>query len=172
MTMKAEPRLDPVRRRRPRPSALARLAAVATLLVVAAVFAWSGSPDCDPVTATRAGRPQKSAAPDPSREAPTPDGGAPADGRPAVPQGSVGVPVRVVEPAALSLVRPGDRVDLLRVERSGGGTTPVATAALVLGMTPADDPITGGLLVALRPAEAEKALSDPGRGFAVLLRPG
>jgi hypothetical protein len=84
----------------------------------------------------------------------------------------VGVPIRVVEAAALSLVRPGDRVDLLRVEQSGGGTTPVATAALVLSMTAADDPITGGLLVALRPAEAEKALSDQGRGFAVILRPG
>jgi hypothetical protein len=38
-------------------------------------------------------------------------------------------------------------------------------------MTDTDDPVTGGIMVALRPAEAEKAMASPGRGFAVLLRP-
>jgi hypothetical protein len=81
------------------------------------------------------------------------------------------VPIRLAEPAGLSLVHPGDRVDLLRVEEAGD-TTAVAGAALVLGITGTDDPISGGLLIALSPAQAERAVATPGRGFAVLLRPG
>jgi hypothetical protein len=80
------------------------------------------------------------------------------------------VPIRLAEPAALTLVHPGDRVDLFRVEEAGG-TTAIAAAAVVLSMTDTDDPVTGGIMVALRPAEAEKAMASPGRGFAVLLRP-
>jgi hypothetical protein len=87
-----------------------------------------------------------------------------------IPDGSVGVPVRLAEPAALALLRPGDRVDLFRVEEAGGTTT-IAAAAVVLSMT-GDDPLTGAIMVALRPPEAEEALAGPGRGFAVLLRPG
>jgi hypothetical protein len=82
------------------------------------------------------------------------------------------VPVRLAEPAALALVRPGDRVDLLRIDDTGQGTAPVAAAALVLSVTGADDPTSGGLLLALRPTEAEKAVAAPGRGFAVLIRSG
>jgi hypothetical protein len=201
MTMKAEPRLDPVRRG-PRRSALARLLAVTALLLMAALVTWSGSAACGPASTD----PVASAGP----------GGAPADGdgasvnlpaaspgsggatpgsggasergspvsgerngssagdRPAtrtrIPQGSVGVPIRLAEPAALTLVHPGDRVDLFRVEEAGG-TTAIAAAAVVLSMTDTDDPVTGGIMVALRPAEAEKAMASPGRGFAVLLRP-
>jgi len=88
----------------------------------------------------------------------------------AVPPGSVGVPVRLAEPAALALLRPGDRVTLLRVEDTGGPTT-VSDSALVLAVTSADDPTSGGLLVALNQAEAERAVVSTGRGFAVLLRP-
>lgn len=90
--------------------------------------------------------------------------------RPAIPPGNVGVPVRLAEPAALALLRPGDRVTLLRIE-DAGAPTKVADAALVLAVTGADDPISGGLLVALSPAEARHAVVSPGRGFAVLLRP-
>jgi hypothetical protein len=79
--------------------------------------------------------------------------------------------VRLAEPAALALVRPGDRVDLVRVEERGT-TTPVGQDALVLGVTGADDPLTGGLLLALDPDAAKRAVAPPGRGFAVLLRPG
>ncbi len=200
----AESRLDPVRWRRPARSTLLRLAAVATLLVVAAVIAWSGAIDgstpqaCglsssadgagdDPTDAhpsgglttanegpTPAGDSKKAdrppSVPD-SGAPPAPDGAGGADGRPPVPEGHVGVPIRLAEPAGLSLVHPGDRVDLLRVEEAGD-TTAVAGAALVLGITGTDDPISGGLLIALSPAQAERAVATPGRGFAVLLRPG
>jgi hypothetical protein len=71
----------------------------------------------------------------------------------------------------LRLVHPGDRVDLFRVDESGGGTTSVAAAALVLGVTGADDPAAGGLLLALKPVEAQRAVATPGHGFAVLIRP-
>ena len=98
------------------------------------------------------------------------DGSGPAT-RSRIPDGSVGVPVRLAEPASLTLLHPGDRVDLFRVEEAGG-TTSIAAAAVVLSMTGADDPLTGAIMVALRPPEAEKALASPGRGFAVLLRPG
>jgi hypothetical protein len=88
-----------------------------------------------------------------------------------VPAGTVGVPVRLAEPTALTLVRPGDHVDLLRVADDGNDASAVAASALVLGVTGADDPTTGGLLLALTPAEAAKAVAQPGGGFAVLIRP-
>jgi hypothetical protein len=154
---RAEPRLDPVRWRRPSRGTLLRLAAVAVLLGTAAVISWSGSPPAKtcvsppvPSASASAGAPRKA---------------------PAVPAGSVGVPVRLAEPTALTLVHPGDRIDLLSVEE-GGGPVAVAAAALVLGVTGADDPTTGGLLVALNPAEAQKAVAAPGRAFAILIRPG
>ena len=229
--MKAEARLDPVRRRRPRRSTLARMLAVTGLLVVAALVAWSGSSGCDPPGLIAPADPNGAPAGDDSSAEPdgasadgdssadpkgapaggdssadpngapaagdssggsrgaSPDGGTSgpggrvsdtdgagspatgsASGRTRVPPGSVGVPIRLAEPAALNLVHPGDRVDLFRVEETGG-TTAIAAAAVVLSMTGADDPITGGIMVALRPPEAEKALSRSGRGFAVLLRP-
>ncbi|MFD0519848.1 hypothetical protein [Paractinoplanes durhamensis] len=93
-------------------------------------------------------------------------------GRLGVPPGSLGVPVRLADPAALSLVRPGNWVDLLRIDPAGGDSTPVATSALVLEVSGADDPTTGGLLLALTPAEAEQAATNPGHGFAILIRPG
>lgn len=92
-------------------------------------------------------------------------------GRGAVPAGTVGVAVRLAEPTALALIHPGDRVDLLRVGDGSHGPSAVAAAALVLSVTGADDPTTGGLLVALTPAEAATAIAEPGRGFAVLVRP-
>jgi hypothetical protein len=60
----------------------------------------------------------------------------------------------------------------LRVNDTGHGSTPVADAALVLGVTGADDPTAGGLLLALSPADAQKAVAATGRGFAILIRPG
>jgi hypothetical protein len=153
----AEPRLDPVRWRRPSRGTLLRLATVAALLATAAAVSWSGSPP--PETCV-------------SPPAPSAAASAAAPGQtPAVPPGSVGVPVRLAEPTALTLVRPGDRVDLLSVDQ-GGGTTAVAAAALVLGVTGADDPTAGGLLVALDPGEARRAIAAPGRAFAILIRPG
>jgi hypothetical protein len=79
--------------------------------------------------------------------------------------------VRLAEPTGLTLVHPGDRVDLFRVDEPGGRATAVAAAALVLGVTGADEPTGGGLLLALTPAEADKAVATPGHGFAVVIRP-
>ena len=192
-----EPRLDPIRWRRPGAGTLIRLSVVAVLLSLAALIAWSDpqetgrahsespclatpgptgdSPDAASRSPTDARDPGSTAgdpasiagdARDPARRA--------ADGRGralSVPPGSVGVPVRLADPTALSLIRPGDRVDVLRVDDAGHGTAPVAASALVLGVTGMDDPAAGGLLVALRPADAEKAVADQGRGFAILIRP-
>jgi hypothetical protein len=168
---RAEPRLDPVRWRRPGRGALIRLSAVAALLVTAAAVSWSQPPTCAPPPA--AGR---SAGPAPRSSAAITTGAHPkvtssAGAGSEVPLGSVGVPVRLAEPTALRLVHPGDRVDLFRVDESGGGTTSVAVAALVLGVTGADDPAAGGLLLALKPEEAQRAVATPGHGFAVLIRP-
>jgi hypothetical protein len=88
--------------------------------------------------------------------------------RSAVPVGMVGVPVRPAEPTALRLIRPGDRVDLFRI---ADRPQPIATAALVLEVTGADDPTTGGLLLALTPAQAQGTVARPDHGYAVLLRP-
>ncbi|MFI5889468.1 hypothetical protein ACIA5D_05045 [Actinoplanes sp. NPDC051513] len=93
-------------------------------------------------------------------------------GQVTVPPGSLGVPIRLADPTALSLVRPGNRVDLLRMNRDGGPTA-VAAAALVLKVTGAGDPTAGGgLLLALAPTEAQRAVVTPGHGFAILIRPG
>jgi hypothetical protein len=83
----------------------------------------------------------------------------------------VGVPVRLADPAALTLVRPGNHVDLLRLDDAAGRTTAVAAAALVLKVTGAEDPTAGGLLLAVSPAESRLAVST-GHGFAILIRPG
>lgn len=184
-----EARLDPIRWRRPGRGALIRLAAIAALLATAALISWSGAETCSSTagqtglsaTATRSGsaaRPGETAAqhvPDAVDSSVSDKGSGTqptrADGRAAVPTGTVGVPVRLAEPTALMLVRPGDRVDLIRVADDSHDTSAVAASALVLGVTGADDPTTGGLLLALTPAEAAKAVAQPGGGFAVLIRP-
>jgi hypothetical protein len=188
-----EPRLDPVRWRRPGRGPLLRLVAVAALLAVAAAAVLFRPQTCapsppvaGPLTGRAASRPpggeadpaartaDASAGPIPGVGAgPNPgSGGASRNGAPAVPPGTVGVPVRLAEPTALTLVRPGDKVDLLRVNDTGQDSTTIAGAALVLSVTGADDPTAGGLLLALRPAEAAKAVATQGRGFAILIRPG
>jgi hypothetical protein len=91
---------------------------------------------------------------------------------PAVPEGNVGVPIRLADPTALSLVHPGNRVDLFRVDDAGGRPTSVAGSALVLQVTGADDPTTGGLLLALTPEQASRAVANSRQGFAVVIRPG
>ncbi|RAK38005.1 hypothetical protein B0I29_106274 [Actinoplanes lutulentus] len=81
----------------------------------------------------------------------------------------VGVPVRLADPTALTLVRAGQRVDLLH---PGDPGTAVASNALVLEVSGKGDPTTGGLLLALRPDEAERAVAAADQGFAILIRPG
>jgi hypothetical protein len=171
---RAEPRLDPVRWRRPGGGSLIRLVAVAVLLATAAAVTWAQPQGCAPLpNAVRPSATASSAHPDASPGSSAgpavPRGG---KAGPGVPRGSVGVPVRLAEPTALALVRAGDRVDLLKIDEVGGGTTAVAAAALVLSVTGTDDPATGGLLLALTPAEAAKAVVTGGHGFAVLIQPG
>src|SRR3954453_15989162 len=139
---RAEPRLDPVRWRRPGPGLLIRLSAVAALLATASAVAWWQPPTCAP--APDAAPPRRRTPGPATAVSTTPSGdGAVAPARiraSGVPSGSVGVPVRLAEPTALTLVHPGDRVDLLRMDDAGGGTPAVAAAALVLGVTGANDP--------------------------------
>lgn len=161
-------RLDPVRWRRPGRGTLLRLAAVAALLATAAAALWSHpQPSC---TSSVWSPPSGVAGAPPSSGAvAAPLSAGPGD-PPAVPSGRVGVPVRLADPAALALVRPGNHVDLLRVDDATAGAT-VAAAALVLKVAGADDPATGGLLLALTQPEAERAVATSGHGFAVLIRP-
>ncbi|WP_212986436.1 hypothetical protein [Actinoplanes auranticolor] len=100
-----------------------------------------------------------------------PGGSAGPGGSIAVPPGSIGVPIRLAEPTALGLIHPGDHVDVFRVPVAGESPQAIATAALVLDVTGADDPTSGGLLLALTPAEARRTVTAPGGGYAVLIRP-
>ncbi len=88
----------------------------------------------------------------------------------AVPRGSVGVPVRLAEPAALAVLSPGDRVDLLAAA-AGGPAARIAANALVLGVGAADDP-GAGLFLALTAEEARRAAATPDDArLSVLVRP-
>lgn len=123
------------------------------------------------------------AEPDPA--APAPAG----DGRLSIPDGLVGVPVTLAEPTALTVLRAGDRVDLLAVRGAGAG--PAADAARLGGA----DGVTGGdagagtralareafvlavdhaaavVLLALTPGQAGTVVSVPGgTRFAVIVR--
>jgi hypothetical protein len=177
-----EARLDPVRWRRPGRSALLRSAVVAALVATAAVVMWARPPAGSPAGPSAGSLAEPSAGSfggsaagpagargnsGPILDAGTPEAQAPA-GRSAVPPGSVGVPIRLAEPTALKLVHPGDHVDVFRV---GESPQAIATAALVLGVTGADDPATGGLLLALTPTEARRTVTAPAGGYAVLIRP-
>jgi hypothetical protein len=140
---------------------------VAALLLTAAAALYTGEPACPPPAASRAPTPAGGdRTPDghgPGESAP--DRPVPGDGRLAAPSDTVGVPVRLADPAALALVRPGDRVDLLV---SGRRPTVVATDALVLAVA-LDD---GALLLALGPAQARKTASaPPGAAFSVIVHP-
>jgi hypothetical protein len=116
--------------------------------------------------------------PPPEGAGKTPDSAEPGDagppaatGRARLPLGTVGVPIRLAEPAALKLIRPGDRVDLFPLTGDDRRSPPLASAALVLEVTGADDPATGGLLLALTPEEAERTVTNRVDGYAVLIRP-
>ncbi|MDI6099835.1 hypothetical protein QLQ12_14640 [Actinoplanes sp. NEAU-A12] len=159
----ADERLDPVRWRRPGRGTLLRLVTVTVLLITAAAVLWLEPAGCVPATTTQ-----------PSGSATGPSSAPPSSQAVAtrqIPPGNVGVPVRLADPTALTVVRPGNRVDLLRLDGDHGRTTAVASAALVLEVTGAGDPATGGLLLALGPAEAERAVAASGRGFAIVIRP-
>lgn len=173
-----EPKLSPTHwPGLPRGRTLLRATLVAALLALAAgvLYAREPQPTC-PAAATEAG--SAGASPDLS---PTPTGATP--GLP-LPAGAVGVPIRLAEPAALAVVRPGLRVDLLAVPATAGGTatsarpTLVAARALVLDVVGAGAVGTeaaGGasaLYLALQPDQAHRAISMPeGYRFAIMVRP-
>ncbi|MDO3701354.1 flagellar biosynthesis protein FlgA [Micromonospora sp. C28SCA-DRY-2] len=98
------------------------------------------------------------------------------DGRPAplpLPSGAVGVPVGLAEPAALAVVRPGTRIDLLAVPPGADGPgILLASRALVLDVLGADALDAGAALyLALPPDQARRAVSQPeGSRFAVVVR--
>ncbi|GAA0817323.1 hypothetical protein [Spirilliplanes yamanashiensis] len=185
----ADGRLDPIRWRRPGRAGLIRLGAIALLLVTAAGLVLGREPaGCAPAAST--GTSPSSKAGGSRGAAPIADaGGAPGDAGAAgrsvsrgpgavggarrarsVPKGSVGVPVRLAEPAALGVLQPGDRVDLMAA-RDDGKASRIATAALVLGVGHVDDP-GAGLFLALTAAEARAAAAAPdGARLSVLVRP-
>ncbi len=173
-----EASLRPVRwRGLPRGRTLLRVALVAVLLgLAAAVLQTPGG--CPPGAVP-------AVAPTPTGDVPAGGGlpagaGAPAGGdrRAAalpLPAGAVGVPVRLAEPAALAVLRPGARVDLLVVPAGGaaGAATLLAPRALVLDVVGAAGAVDGSsaLYLALRPEQAQRAVGLPeGSRFAVVVR--
>ncbi|MEV0002572.1 flagellar biosynthesis protein FlgA [Micromonospora sp. NPDC050980] len=155
-----EPTLRPVRwRGLPRRRTLVRVTLVAVLLGLAAA-----------VLQTPAGCPPGSP---PAGDAAAPDPARPAE-PPTLPAGAVGVPIRLAEPAALAVLRPGARVDLLVVP-AGGSPEPslLAPRALVLDVVGAAGAVDGSsaLYLALPPEQARRAVGLPeGSRFAVVVR--
>jgi hypothetical protein len=105
----------------------------------------------------------------------SPVGGLPAAGagpqpdHPTPPIGTVGVAVTLAEPAALGVLRPGDRVDLLAVAPSGSAT--VAANALVVA-TPGSADGGAGLYLAMDPRQARRVVAQPPEArLAVIVRP-
>ncbi|SCE83113.1 hypothetical protein GA0070214_102356 [Micromonospora chaiyaphumensis] len=85
------------------------------------------------------------------------------------------MPIRLAEPAALAVLRPGARVDLLVVPAGGaaGTATLLAPRALVLDVVGAAGAVDGSsaLYLALRPEQAQRAVGLPeGSRFAVVVR--
>lgn len=178
--------LRPVRRPRlPRRGTLLRAALVAGLLGLAAVVLHTPS-GCPPVSVPAArpgpatsGVPSTTAAPAPATTAER--GPIPATTDPhrsgerlPLPAGSVGVPVRLAEPAALAVVRPGARVDLLAApagDRSGEASL-LASSALVLDVMGAGAMDgSAALYLALSPGQAQRTVGQPeGSRFAVVVR--
>jgi hypothetical protein len=154
-----EPTLDPVRRPRlPRGRTLLRVGLITAFLLTAVAALYARDPvACPPPPAVAASAPS-----------------ADASGRLAVPPGTVGLPVRLAEPAVLALVQPGDRVDLLAASGTSPTPTPArepalqARDALVLGVVAAD----GAVLLALTPERARAIVGLPdGTRFGVIVRP-
>ncbi|MFD6610495.1 flagellar biosynthesis protein FlgA [Micromonospora chalcea] len=154
-----EATLRPVRwRGLPQRRTLLRVTLVAVLLGLAAAVLQT-PPSCQP------------GAPPAASTAPA---GTPPGGPRALPAGAVGVPIRLAEPAALAVLRPGARVDLLVVP-AGGSADPMLLAprALVLDVVGATGAVDGSsaLYLALPPEQARRAVGLPeGSRFAVVVR--
>lgn len=148
-------RLDPVGRLRlPRRITLLRLVAAAALLLTAAGVLHTGGDNAAP-------------APPPARTSQPPSPGP--GGRLPIPDGAVGVPVTLGDPASLALLHPGDRVDLFAVAATGGQPDRLAGETPVLAV----DHDAAALLLALTPEQGRAVVSVPaGSVFAVLVRSG
>ncbi|MEO3742613.1 flagellar biosynthesis protein FlgA [Plantactinospora sp. B5E13] len=90
-----------------------------------------------------------------------------------VPAGAVGVPIRLAEPAALAVTRPGVRVDLLAAVPEPGRAAAkpllVAGRALVLDVLVPEE---GALYLALQPEQARRAIALPDTArFSIIVRP-
>jgi hypothetical protein len=167
-------RLDPFRRLRPpRRSTTLRVALVAVLLLTAAGLVYSGgdaSGGVDQDTGPAAGGTPASPTAWVSPGAPPGDeaGDGGGDGsRQPIPDGMVGLPVPLGEPAALAVLRTGDRVDLLAVPATGGDPAPLADGAAVLAV----DHASAAVLLALTPDQAREVVAAPAATrFAVIVR--
>lgn len=92
--------------------------------------------------------------------------------RPAPPAGLVGVPVRLADPAALAVVQPGSRVDLLAVDGDGDSRL-LAAEALVLDVVGGETSPDGypALYLALKPDQARPVAAAPETTrFTILIR--
>ncbi|WP_431935683.1 flagellar biosynthesis protein FlgA [Micromonospora sp. RP3T] len=162
----------------PRRRTLVRVTLVAVLLGLAAAVLRTpagcppGSPP--PGSAASGSAASGSAASESSAGTGITASAAPSSGPPPLPAGSVGVPIRLAEPAALAVLRPGARVDLLVVP-AGGSPDPtlLAPRALVLDVVGAGGAVDGSsaLYLALPPEQARRAVGLPeGSRFAVVVR--
>lgn len=137
-----------------------RISIVTALLLTSAAVLYSGdwgNPGPAPAPATSLA---------PSAPVASPDG--PRSARLSIPEGMVGVPVALGTPAALAMIHPGDRIDLLLIT-DGAEPVPLATDVPVLAVAPAD----AVLFLALRPSEARQVVSQQpasGARFAVIVR--
>lgn len=129
----------------------------------------TGQPDRTADRAPQVGRDGGAGPADPD----VPPGSPPGRALP-LPAGTVGVPVRLAEPAALAVLRPGHRVDLLavRADAPSAGAALIASRVLVLDVVGADDPDhRSALYLALPPEPAHRAVGlAEGSRFAVVVR--
>ncbi|SCE81312.1 hypothetical protein GA0070607_1885 [Micromonospora coriariae] len=156
---------------------LLRAGLVAALLGLAAAVLHTPA-GCPPTTrATPSPGPARAGpvdGPQPTDTSATTAGQHPTAGPLPLPSGAVGVPVRLAEPAALAVVRPGARVDLLAAPPGGAGTeaallAPRALVLDVLGAGATDG--SSALYLALRPDQAQRAVGLPeGSRFAIVVR--
>jgi hypothetical protein len=170
-----EPDLRPTRwPTLPRGGTLLRTALVAALLALGAGVLYAREPG----QSCPAGR--APTAPDGAATTPAPTRADGSAARLSLPTGTVGVPVRLAEPAALAVIRPGVRVDLLAVPATAGGRstsstepTVVAARALVLDVVGAGvSDGSNALYLALPPDQAQRAVGMPeGIRFAIIVRP-
>jgi hypothetical protein len=178
-----EPSLRPARwPGRPRTSTLLRAAVVAALLTVAAGVLYSQeSPACPhagAATGKTAAQPAEGPGAQPAERAGAARQAEEQQIAPSVPipAGLVGVPIRLAEPAALAVVRPGGRVDLLAIPATTSREAPgrpavLAASALVLDVLAGESDSPAAILLALDPDQARRAVALPDTTrFAVILR--